>query len=122
LGFLALAVYNNKESGRFLTAAGNDIGFDYIFSRQVEAHCKPEDTVIGISTSGNSANILNGIKAARKIGCTTVGLGGREGGMLKDAADLCLIVPSQTTSRIQEMHILIGHMLCGALETKLGLT
>ncbi len=104
-----------------LTATGNDMGFEKLFSRQVDALCKPEDTVIGISTSGNSANVLEGLKAARAIGCTTVGLGGRDGGKLAEVADLCLIVPSGTTSRIQEMHIILGHMLCGALETELGL-
>jgi len=104
-----------------LTAAGNDLGFDQLFSRQVEALCKPEDTVIGISTSGNSANVLKGLEAARAIGCATVGLGGNDGGKLKDSADICLIVPSHTTSRIQEMHIILGHLLCGALESELGL-
>jgi len=104
-----------------LTAAGNDLGFDQLFSRQVEALCKPEDTVIGISTSGNSSNILNGLKAARVIGCTAAGFGGRDGGLMKDIADPCLIVPSDTTARIQEMHIILGHMLCGALETELEL-
>lgn len=104
-----------------LTAAGNDIGFDQIFSRQVEALCKPQDTVIGISTSGNSTNVLEGLKAARSIGCTAAAFGGKDGGRMKDLANPCLIVPSHTTSRIQEMHIMIGHMLCGALEIELGL-
>ncbi len=104
-----------------LTAAGNDMGFDNIFSRQVEALCKPEDTVIGITTSGNSANVLEGLKAARSIGCTAAAFGGRDGGYIRDIADPYLIVPSQSTPRIQEMHIIIGHMLCGALETELGL-
>ncbi|NQV45865.1 MAG: D-sedoheptulose 7-phosphate isomerase [Rhodospirillales bacterium] len=104
-----------------LTAAGNDMGFDRVFSRQVEALCKPEDTVIGISTSGNSINVLKGLEAARAMGCATIALGGKDGGTLKASADVCLIVPSQTTSRIQEMHIILGHMLCGALETELGL-
>lgn len=105
-----------------LTAIGNDLGFDHLFSRQVEALCRPEDTVIGISTSGTSANVLEGLKAARAIGCTAAGFGGRDGGKLKDLAAPCLIVPSGTTARIQEMHIVLGHALCGALEIELGLT
>jgi len=104
-----------------LTAAGNDLGFEKIFSRQVEALCKAEDTIIGISTSGNSTNVLKGLEAARAIGCATVGVGGKDGGRLNESADVCIIVPSHTTSRIQEMHIILGHMLCGALETELGL-
>ncbi len=104
-----------------LTAIGNDLGFDKLFSRQVEALCKPEDTIIGFSTSGNSANVLEGLKAARAIGCTAAGFGGRDGGLLKTLADPCLIVPSNVTSRIQEMHIILGHSLCGALEIELGL-
>ena len=104
-----------------LTAIGNDLGFDKLFSRQIEALCKPQDTVIGISTSGASANVLAGLKAAQTIGCTAAGLGGRDGGLLKNVADPCLIVPSDTTARIQEMHITIGQLLCGALEIELGL-
>lgn len=104
-----------------LTAAGNDLGFDKLFSRQIEALCKPEDTVIGFSTSGNSANVLEGLAAAKTIGCTSAAFGGRGGGRMKEIADPCLIVPSTVTSRIQEMHILLGHTLCGALETELDL-
>jgi len=104
-----------------LTAAGNDLGFDAIFSRQIEALAKPGDVALGISTSGNSQNILLGLQAARKIGAISVGFTGRDGGKMHGLADPLLIVPSNTTARIQEMHIVLGHLLCGALEKELGL-
>lgn len=104
-----------------LTAAGNDYGFDYIFSRQVEALGNPGDVAIGLSTSGNSPNVLNALKAASEKNIITIGLSGKDGGKMNDACDLLLIAPSNTTARIQEMHITIGHMLCAALEQKLEL-
>lgn len=104
-----------------LTAIGNDLGFDKLFSRQVEAICRAGDVCIGISTSGNSENVLAGLRAARKRGCVAAGFAGRQGGRMVGLADPLLVVPSVTTARIQEMHILLGHMLCGALETELGL-
>lgn len=104
-----------------LTAIGNDLGFDQLFSRQVEAICRAGDVCIGISTSGNSENVLAGLRAARKRGCVAAGFTGRQGGRMVGLADPLLVVPSVTTARIQEMHILLGHMLCGALETELGL-
>jgi len=104
-----------------LTAGGNDIGFDNIFARQVEALGKPGDLAIGISTSGNSENVIRGLKQARDIGAAAAGFGGKGGGPMADVAAPYLVVPSNTTSRIQEMHITLGHMLCGALEIELGL-
>ncbi|MBT4889709.1 MAG: SIS domain-containing protein [Rhodospirillales bacterium] len=104
-----------------LTACGNDLGFDQIFARQIAAVCKPEDLIIGISTSGNSENVLQAFKQAHAMGCKTAALSGKGGGKLTGLVDPLLIVPSQTTSRIQEMHIILGHLLCGALETELGL-
>ena len=104
-----------------LTAAGNDLGFSQIFARQITAICKPEDIIIGISTSGNSENVIKGLQAAKALGCVTAGFGGKDGGPMRAIADPFLIVPSTTTSRIQEMHIIIGHMLCGALELELKL-
>lgn len=104
-----------------LTAAGNDYGFDHIFSRQIEAIGNKGDVVIAISTSGNSPNITKAITAAKNKGITVIGLTGKTGGKMRDMCDHVLIVPSDTTARIQEMHILLGHMLCGALERKLGL-
>lgn len=104
-----------------LTAAGNDMGFEKIFARQIEALGAKGDIAIGISTSGNSPNVIEGLKAARAKGLITAGLTGRDGGKMKNACDILLIVPSETTARIQEMHITLGQMLCGALEQKLGL-
>lgn len=105
-----------------LTAAGNDYGFDHIFSRQIAALGQKGDVLFAISTSGNSANILNALDAAKKKHITTIALTGRDGGKMIALCDHTLIVPAQETARIQEMHILLGHMLCGALEQKLGLT
>ncbi len=99
-----------------LTALANDYGFDTVFSRQLEALCSVDDVVVGISTSGNSENVMRGIKKAREIGAYTVGLSGGEGGQLKDKADTCLVIPSPTTARIQEGHILVGHILCDWIE------
>ena len=104
-----------------LTAIGNDIGFENVFARQVEALCSDRDVVIGISTSGNSVNVNRGLEAARRIGAIAAGFSGRDGGAMKDLADPLLVVPSDDTARIQEMHITLGHMFCGALEKELGL-
>ena len=105
-----------------LTAAGNDLGFNYIFSRQIAAICTSKDIVIGLSTSGLSDNILIAFKTAREIGCSIAALGGWNGGKMKELADIILMVPSNETARIQEMHILIGHALCETLEKQLGFT
>lgn len=99
-----------------LTAIGNDFGFDSIFSRQVEALGRPGDVAIGISTSGCSPNVLHGLRAARERGCVAAGLSGRDGGCMHSIADPLIVVPSSVTARIQEMHILLGHALCAAIE------
>ncbi|MEE8586136.1 MAG: D-sedoheptulose 7-phosphate isomerase [Acidobacteriota bacterium] len=104
-----------------LTAAANDYGFAEVFARQIEALARPGDIAIGISTSGQSKNVIRGLQAARKMGVTTLALGGGRGGRMIEFADHSLIVPSQTTARIQEMHVLIGHLLVGAVERKMGL-
>ena len=104
-----------------LTAIGNDMGFGSLFARQVEALGRPGDLAIGISTSGRSPNVTRGLRAARDRGLTAAALSGRDGGDLVGLADPLLIVPSATTARIQEMHITLGQMLCGALERRLGL-
>jgi len=104
-----------------LTAIGNDLGFDQLFARQVEALGNPDDIAIGISTSGLSENVLNGLRAAQDKKLVTVGFSGRDGGKMADVCDILLTVPSDTTAHIQEMHITLGQMLCGALEKKLGL-
>jgi len=104
-----------------LTAAGNDMGFDTVFSRQIEALGRVGDVAVGISTSGKSSNVINGLRAARRVGLVATALGGCTGGRLHEVADPVLIVPSSTTARIQEVHIMMGHILCGALEVALGL-
>jgi len=95
-----------------LTAIGNDYGFDRIFVRQIEALGSAGDIAIAISTSGNSANVIKAVTAAKSLGMTVIGLSGRDGGELKKVCDINLVVPSNITARIQEMHILIGHIIC----------
>lgn len=104
-----------------LTAIGNDFSFDQLFARQVLALGKAGDVAIGISTSGRSANVVHALRVAREQGIVPAALTGRDGGDLVGLAEPILIVPSDTTSRIQEMHITLGQMLCGALELGLGL-
>lgn len=114
----ALALTTDSSA---LTAIGNDYGFARLFARQVEALGRPGDVAVGISTSGRSANVTQGLQAAREGGLVPVALTGRDGGELVGLADPILIVPSEVTARIQEMHILLGQMYCGALERELGL-
>lgn len=102
-----------------LTAIGNDYGYDAVFSRQVEGLAAEGDVVVGISTSGNSPNVLAALKLAREKGCITVALLGRDGGSIKAVVDVPLIIPSSDTPRIQEGHILIIHILCDLLEKRL---
>ncbi len=109
----ALALSVNSSC---VTAIGNDYGFDQVFSRQLEALARPGDVVIGISTSGNSANVLCAMSTAKKIGLKTIALTGRSGGNLKKAVDHCICVPSDKTPRIQECHILIGHIISELVE------
>ncbi|EED35185.1 phosphoheptose isomerase [Luminiphilus syltensis NOR5-1B] len=104
-----------------LTAIANDYGYDHVFARQVEGLLSPGDVLIAISTSGNSANVLNAVDTAFEKGGTVVALSGKDGGELARRVDGCITVPSQTTARIQECHILIGHILCGLIESELGL-
>jgi D-sedoheptulose 7-phosphate isomerase len=104
-----------------LTACGNDLGFDAIFARQLEALGRPGDIAIGISTSGNSPNVVAAFRQAKRMGLHTVGLTAGSGGEMAGLCDVVLAVPSRVTARIQEMHILLGHMLCKALEQRLGL-
>jgi D-sedoheptulose 7-phosphate isomerase len=104
-----------------LTAAGNDMGFDAIFARQVAALGKPGDVVIGITTSGTSPNVVSALKTARAMGMVTASFTGRDGGLMPSLADIAVVVPADSTRRIQEVHILIGHLLCGGLEIELGL-
>ena len=99
-----------------LTAIGNDYGYDQVFSRQLEGMGQEGDIFFGISTSGNSQNIINAFESAKKKGITTVALVGRDGGKMAQMADIALVVPSNSTPRIQESHILIGHIICDIIE------
>lgn len=100
-----------------LTSVGNDYGYEEIFARQIEALCTKLDMVIGITTSGNSGNVVKAMQKAKRIGAKTIGLTGGSGGKLSDICDQNLIVPSNVTARIQEAHIFIGHCLCEILES-----
>ena len=99
-----------------LTAISNDYGYEHVFARQVEALAHPLDLFIAISTSGNSLNILKALEAASAIGCKTIGLSGKTGGKMNELCDLNIVIPEHNTARIQEMHILIGHILCTAVD------
>jgi len=102
-----------------LTAAGNDYGFETIFARQVAGLGRPRDVLMAISTSGNSSNVVCAVEEAHRRGLHTLGLLGRDGGRLKDMVHIALVVPSSNTQRIQEVHITIGHILCGTLERRI---
>jgi len=99
-----------------LSAIGNDYHFDQIFERQVEGLVSPNDLVIGISTSGNSENVIKGISKAIEIGAVTIAFTGRDGGRLKEIAEVSLCIPSDNTPRIQEAHITVGHIICGLVD------
>ena len=112
-GLPAIALTTDSS---ILTAVGNDYGFDQIFARQVQALGRPGDVAIAISTSGNSPNIIEGVKAARKGYLKTIGLSGKDGGLLAAEADVVITIASTSTARIQECHITIGHLLCELTE------
>jgi D-sedoheptulose 7-phosphate isomerase len=120
-GRVAIAAIALTTDTSALTAAGNDLGFEQIFARQIEALGKPGDVAIAISTSGKSPNVIAALKQARSMQLITAALGGKDGGDMIPLTDHLLMVPSATTARIQEMHIVLGQMLCGALEIELGL-
>ncbi len=103
-----------------LTAIGNDYGFEHVFARQLRGLGRAGDALVAITTSGNSANVLEAIKAAREIGIKVVGFTGAGGGKLAPLADICIRVPADRTDHIQEMHIAVGHMLCGIVEDACG--
>jgi D-sedoheptulose 7-phosphate isomerase len=104
-----------------LTACGNDMGFEAIFERQIEALGRESDVALGFSTSGQSPNVIKGLRQARAMGLRTVGITGGTGGQMPSLCDAMIVVPSSVTARIQEMHITICHMLCKTLEKRLGL-
>ncbi|MFQ6113385.1 MAG: SIS domain-containing protein, partial [bacterium] len=101
-----------------LTSIANDYDFEHVFSRQIEAIGQKGDVAIGISTSGNSTNVLRGIRTSREKGLTTVGFTGQNGGLLKDVVDVCFQAPSQSTPRIQEVHITVAHAICDIVESE----
>lgn len=103
-----------------LTAMGNDYGYDYIFSRQVYAHMRPNDIFLGITTSGNSPNIINALKAVKKTGGKSILLSGKDGGKCKELADICILAPGEVTNLIQECHMIIYHTLCFLIEQGLA--
>jgi D-sedoheptulose 7-phosphate isomerase len=117
----ALAAVALSTDTSALTSIANDLGFEEIFRRQVEALGRAGDCLIAISTSGQSPNVLRAAEAARAAGMRTIGLLGRDGGALRARCDVAIVVPSQTTARIQEAHIFIGHTLCAMVEEALGL-
>lgn len=104
-----------------LTCIANDYSFAEVFARQVQGLGRSGDVLVGISTSGNSRNVIRAVEEARAVGMQVVGLLGRDGGTLLELCDVSIVVPSQVTARIQEAHILIGHTLCGLIEKQLGL-
>ncbi len=104
-----------------LTSISNDFSYNNIFERQVEALATDKDVVIGISTSGNSENVINGLKMASKLKCKTIGLTGQDGGKMNTICDINLPVPSQDTPRIQEMHIIIGHTICHLIDQEFNI-
>lgn len=112
-GLAAIALTTDTS---ILTAVGNDYGFDQVFSRQVEALARPGDVVVGISTSGNSPNVVQALMVAKDLGAITIGMTGESGGKMASICDLCIQVPSKITARIQEAHILIGHIVCAAVD------
>ena len=107
-GLNAIALTTNSSN---ITAIGNDFGFDFIFSRQVEAYGDSQDIFFGISTSGNSKNIIEAMKTAKEKKLITIGLLGNDGGIIKNFCDFSLIVPSKSTARIQECHIMVIHII-----------
>jgi D-sedoheptulose 7-phosphate isomerase len=113
----ALALTTNTST---ITAIGNDFGFEEIFTRQLESLAKTNDLMVGLSTSGESENIIRTTMKAKELGLKTVGFLGKDGGKLKNLVDIPLIIPSSDTPRIQEMHILAGHIICEIVEERLS--
>lgn len=114
-GLPAIALTTDTSA---LTAIGNDYGYDRVFDRQVESLAQKGDLLIGISTSGNSANVINAFKVAKELGCQTLGMSGKDGGTMSKWCDLNVIVPSNNTPRIQEMHILFAHTICQIIDNE----
>jgi len=118
-GLSAIALSTDTSS---LTAIANDYGYEHVFDRQIEALANPEDVAVGISTSGNSDNVINALKLAKDIGCKSIGLSGKSGGNMNKLCDVNLIIPAVDTARIQEMHILLGHIICHLIEIEFSMS
>ncbi len=112
-GLSALALTTDSS---ILTAVTNDYGVDAVFARQIEAHARPGDVLVAISTSGESSNVLAAVDMAKDLGCVTIGLLGRDGGRLKARVDAAVTIPAAETATIQECHIVIGHIWCGMVD------
>jgi D-sedoheptulose 7-phosphate isomerase len=113
-GLAAIALTTDTSA---ITSIGNDYGYERVFDRQVEALANKGDVVIGISTGGSSANVINALKLANDSECKTIGLSGRGGGEMNEVCDIILVVPAEDMPRIQEMHIVIGHTICQLVES-----
>lgn len=116
-GFAAIALTTDSS---ILTCVGNDYGFEEIFARQLEALASKNDVMIAISTGGTSENVINALKISNKIKCKTIGLSGKGGGKFNDLCNVNIIVPSEDTARIQEMHIFVGHTICELIDMELA--
>lgn len=117
-GLSAIALTTDTST---LTAIGNDYGYDRVFERQVESLAIKGDLIIGISTSGNSENVVKALRLAKKLNCKTVGLTGKTGGAMCEVSDINIVIPSNDTARIQEMHILIIHIICQIIDNAFSL-
>ncbi len=115
-GLPAIALTTDSSA---LTSIGNDYGYDRVFDRQIEALANKGDLIIGISTSGNSHNVVNALKLGRELDCKTLGFSGRDGGIMNNLCDINLVVPSNDTPRIQEIHILLGHIICQIIDNNI---
>ncbi len=115
IGLPAIALSTDTSA---LTAIGNDYGFDVVFSRQIEALAQEGDVLLGISTSGNSRNVLNALIKGKEIGCYCISLTGNTGGEIRNISDLNINVAHSVTARIQEMHIMLGHLICSSIDSK----
>ena len=116
-GLSAIALTTDTSA---LTSIGNDYGYDYVFSRQVEALANPNDILLGISTGGSSKNVIEALRLGKEMKCKSLGFSGRDGGEMNEICDINLVVPALDTPRIQEMHIFIGHTLCHLIENNLN--
>ena len=118
----ALAAIALTTDSSVITSISNDYGYSRVFERQIEALANGDDVVIGISTSGSSKNVINGLTIAKEIGCKVIGFSGKDGGEMNSLCDVNLAVPEEDTPRIQEMHILIGHTICYLIDQAFGVS